>query len=376
MNKLPYKILMISWDATLAKDNPQFGDAIKRHIKYGEQVAELHIITYNRRGHKLQEKKLAENVWVYPTNSFNPFYFLTDAKLIAKRLLQDKKFDLVISQDPFLTAKVAIWIKQKFNTKFLLHFHGDFWENKNWLKERWYNRFLVAGIKQAVKQADAIRVMSQGQKDKFIESGIAEDKVKVISTPVNIDNFNQKQLLPSELATDKKVILMVGRKDKVKDFETLFKAIDLVYQQNKEIELWLIGNYTSEDNLSLPQGLIVKALGQIPIANLPGYYQACYLTVLSSTSESFGKVLVEANACAKPVISTATTGAKEIIQDGYNGYLVPVKDSKVLAGKILLLLANPTKAEELGKNGQQLVKEKFADNTDKIINFWQEIIQR
>ena len=59
--------------------------------------------------------------------------------------------------------------------------------------------------------------------------------------------------------------------------------------------------------------------------------------VSSSAHESFGKVLVEANACGKPVVAKTTTGAKDIVNDGVNAYLVPVGDAQALAEKKMLL---------------------------------------
>ena len=115
---------------------------------------------------------------------------------------------------------------------------------------------------------------------------------------------------------------------------------------------------------------------RIKIENLAAYYKASDIFVLSSASESFGKVLVEANACGKPVVSTATTGAKEIVQDGYNGFLVPIGDYEALAEKILNLLDDPKKAKEMGENGKELMKQKFDGkiNTEKIVEFWDDII--
>ncbi len=99
--------------------------------------------------------------------------------------------------------------------------------------------------------------------------------------------------------------------------------------------------------------------------------------VSSSAHESFGKVLVEANACAKPVVATATTGARDIVQDGVNGYLVPVGDAAALAEKIVYLLQHPDEAKAMGERGRKLVAERFdgRKNTEAIIQFWQDIVK-
>ncbi|MEK7167883.1 MAG: glycosyltransferase family 4 protein, partial [Patescibacteria group bacterium] len=235
-------------------------------------------------------------------------------------------------------------------------------------------------------RADGLRAMSQGQKEKFVKSGINEKKIRVISTPVDLKKFEnygqeekQKKLWESLAAESKgtKFVLMVGRKDLVKDFSTLFKTINLVYKKNPEAGLWLVGNHTSYDEikneLELPPEK-VRLTGRVDSDDLAAYYKASYLTVLSSTSESFGKVLVEANACGKPVVSTATTGAKEIVYDGENGFLAPIGDYKELAEKIIYLLENPETAKRMGENGRRLVSEKYGDNTKKIVAFWQDII--
>ena len=109
--------------------------------------------------------------------------------------------------------------------------------------------------------------------------------------------------------------------------------------------------------------------------DLPQEYKNCDLFVLSSTNESFGKVLVEANACSKPVISTKTTGAQQIVQDGVNGFLVPIGDSQAIANAILELLSNPAKAQTMGQAGRQMAKQRFSNNTEKIAEFWRDIIE-
>ncbi len=354
----------------------QLGDAVARHKKYGEYTDHLDIIVYTDQEDKLEKYYISDKVLGHPTNSRSKLNFFFDTQEIFKKINEQHPVDIIVCQDPFICGLIGIWLKKKFPVKVQINFHGDFWQNTNWLKERWLNFIFLLVSKYTVFKADAIRVMSEGQKEKLIKAGIKANKIRVISTPVNIDNFLAKQPLPAELKTEKKVILMVGRKDKVKDFSTLFKAICLVYEKFVNLEFWLVGNYTEEEKskLPLPPKLTVKLFGRTDINDLPKYYQAADLTVLSSTSESFGKVLVEANAAGKPVIATTTTGAKEIIQDGHNGYLVPIKDYQALADKVLYLLNNPDQAKKMGENGLTLVKERFSDNTDKIINFWQDII--
>lgn len=390
MSKLPFKILTISWDPTLAMAKPTFGDVQRRNIEYGKYVEAIQSITYSSKNLGLKQKQLSENVFVYPTNSANRVTFLFKAWKIAKGICLKQKIDLVLTQDPFLTGLVGSWIKKKFGCRLLIHFHGDFFKNPLWLKEHWWNFIFLLISKFTIPQADAIRAMSQGQKNKFIRVGITEKKIRVISTPIDLEKYNHpnwEQVEKFKKLSPYPKILHVSRRDEVKDFYTLYKAFDIIYRKlDKKVHFWQVGADLSMDQfkkkfpntvLSLTGDAAFRMDPQVELNSLINIYHANDIIVLSSTSESFGKVLVEANTCGKPVVSTATTGAKEIIQDGYNGFLVPIGAPQALADKILYLLNNPEKAQEMGENGKRLVKEKFdgKKNTEMIIQFWQDIIE-
>lgn len=375
MLKIPYNILTISWDPTLAMDNPDFGDVQKRNIVYGKYVQNIYSVTYNKKALNLKDKKLSDNVYVYPTNSANQITFLREAYNIASQICQKRKIDLVLTQDPFLTGLVGQKLKKKFNIKFLVHFHGDFFYNDLWLKEDWFNRLLLLIGKRVVRQADGLRVMSQGIKQKLIKFGLKENIIRVIPTPVDLAKFGLYDKETNEIK-DKKNILAIGRLVTAKDYPTLIEAIKILATKRHDFILNIIGGGPEFNNLKKITAQLdyVNLKGPIDHDQLPAEYKKADLLVLTSTNESFGKVLIEANACGKPVVSTSTTGAQEIIQEGYNGYLVPVGDAKAIADKLDYLLSNPAKAKELGEHGRQLVQERFNDNTVKIVQFWEDII--
>ncbi len=139
---------------------------------------------------------------------------------------------------------------------------------------------------------------------------------------------------------------------------------------------WQIGNkdYLRE-KIKADENLTLTSTGKIDQKELTNYYHTSNVYVSSSKHESFGKVLIEAMAAGLPVVATATTGSKEIIKDGINGFLVPIGDSQVLARKILFLLNNSDKAKEIGENGRRMVKEKFDQQKiiKKLIEFWQDL---
>jgi len=86
----------------------------------------------------------------------------------------------------------------------------------------------------------------------------------------------------------------------------------------------------------------------------------------------------EAMACELPVIITDFGANAEWIQDGKNGFLVPMKNSKSLADKIIVLLKDKNLREKFGKKGRQLIKERLDYDTEmsKMERIYEELIKK
>lgn len=81
--------------------------------------------------------------------------------------------------------------------------------------------------------------------------------------------------------------------------------------------------------------------------------------VSASRTEAFGMVLVEAAACGVPAVATATEGAREIVDDGVTGSLVPVNDAGALASSVASLLRDESLRRALGARARESARERF-----------------
>ena len=81
--------------------------------------------------------------------------------------------------------------------------------------------------------------------------------------------------------------------------------------------------------------------------------------------EGVPKVLIEAASCGRPIVATDVPGCREIVIDGSNGILIPVKDVDALVLAICKLLESQELRRRMGQAGRQLVREKFS--LDKVI---------
>ena len=86
----------------------------------------------------------------------------------------------------------------------------------------------------------------------------------------------------------------------------------------------------------------------------------CDIFVLPSFyGEGVPRTLLEAASMGKPIVTTDNVGCREVVDDGVNGFLVPVKDSKALAKKIKILIENETMRDEFGKASRKKAVEEF-----------------
>ena len=81
------------------------------------------------------------------------------------------------------------------------------------------------------------------------------------------------------------------------------------------------------------------------------------------------KVLIEAASCGRPIVTTDAPGCGEIVQDGVNGFLVPVRDATAVAEALKKMIESPELRSQLGARGRELVEREFTldkVNTDTL----------
>lgn len=107
----------------------------------------------------------------------------------------------------------------------------------------------------------------------------------------------------------------------------------------------------------------VHWLGRVPFDQMSRYYNAADALVMPSVTrpaDGLNVCVLDAMACAKPVIGTTAAGNELVIRDGVNGFVVPEQDAQALARAILQLAAlRPLDREALGEAGRQLVDREF-----------------
>ncbi|PVX26037.1 MAG: hypothetical protein CW691_02685, partial [Candidatus Bathyarchaeum sp.] len=168
------------------------------------------------------------------------------------------------------------------------------------------------------------------------------DENKIVTIPLGVDT---QQFKPTKELHEKDgyEILFAGYLYKLKGVEYLIKATKIVTKTRNNIKLRIIGNGPDKRHLmNLVEELKIKDKvifeGLVPHDKMVDYYQKCDIFCFPTLGEPFGKAVIEAMACAKPVIASNIGGPSEIIENEKTGILVPPAQPEILAEKINELL--------------------------------------
>lgn len=94
--------------------------------------------------------------------------------------------------------------------------------------------------------------------------------------------------------------------------------------------------------------------------NMYDVYKNADIVVLPSYREGLPKSLIEACAVGRPIITTDVPGCRECVIDGYNGFLIPVKNSNAIATKLFILIDNESLRLQMGKCGREFAEREFS----------------
>lgn len=176
---------------------------------------------------------------------------------------------------------------------------------------------------------------------------VAKRGAKVVQIPHGIDTSLFK---PGNLKKPSKfTLLYVGRMIKEKG---LIDMLELS-KELKNMQFIFVGSGPLEQSV---KKYPVKFLGQVNgKKELVKIYNGAHIFVLNTWEERYGLVLLEAMSCGLPVISTSCIGPKEIVFNGKNGLIIPVRDKKALKKAILYFYKNRKKAKSMGDYARKFI---------------------
>lgn len=196
------------------------------------------------------------------------------------------------------------------------------------------------------------RIIATTEKEKYSLHQYYEvplEKISVIPCGVNLQLFQPMDKLKARQKLgfgDSKIILFVGRIERLKGIDKLIRAMP--YLKDIKPELVIVGEdgnrqgeMDSLKNLAKKLGIAdsVNFRGLVNYEELPDFYNAADVCVLPSYYESFGLVPLESLACGTPVVATNVGDLQNIIRQGENGYVLMDNQPMHLVDKIKAVLS-------------------------------------
>ena len=228
------------------------------------------------------------------------------------------------------------------------------------MKGRILKNILICGYCLSLRKSPSVFFQNKDDASFFVENKIVRSEriVFLNGSGVNLDRF-AKQPFPETFG-----FLCVCRILRDKGVMEYLSACRMVKKMYPDVRCLLVGPFDSNPSALKPADLqpyiddgSVEYFGEQ--TDVRPYLAQCNVFVLPSYREGTPKSVLEAMSCGKAIITTDAPGCRETVKEGKNGFLVPVKDDKVLAEKMLFLYRNPGVCEQMGDTSRQIAEQRF-----------------
>jgi len=224
---------------------------------------------------------------------------------------------------------------------------------------------LLLWIYRAILHSKKVWILFQNPDDQAL---FAQHKITYSEHAFKIkgSGVDLKQFAYSSIPKGRVKIILVARMLWDKGVEEFVESATVLMQQGLDADFLLVGSVDpgNPESISMEQleewnrAGVVKWLGER--ADIAQLLAESHIAVLPSYREGLPKSLIEALAVGRPIVTTDVPGCREVVKDGENGFLVPVKDAQELAIAIQKLINNPKLLTSMGKKGRLMAEQEFS----------------
>lgn len=368
---------MLNFCMTNAFFHPFIGGTEKMMLELGKRLAKktnFHVLTSALP--EAPESEIYENMtihrvpatlqrmpYLYPP----PMVFAPQARKYLRELDQEQDFDVFNCHGrwfPDFAYSIKYAHKNHKYSTLTLHNKRPHGIQKRLtaiglMYEYWY------GI-NIMKQATKVIAVSEGGKRDVMKYGIPESHFEVIHNGVDTNKVKQAEPTYREKYADgfDHVIGFQGRVIKQKGIDYLIDAMPSILDEFPKTKLLIVGKGKMLPELEKQvskNGLRdnITFTGFIPEEEINNMFSSLDVFVMPSLWEVLCVALLEAMSCGVPLVATNATGNDEIVKDGVNGYVVPMRQPDALAEKIKTLLRDDALRKKMAKNSRDIAVKNF-----------------
>lgn len=338
-------------------------DMMKDFIKHGHSVIALGPELESNWKSKFDENGIQYKQLFVERNGVNPLSDLRTYREL-KKFMKEEKPDKVFAYQAKTVAYGSLASKASGITEVypLIAGLGSIFRGEG-LKNKIIKTIMKTEYRLACNASKRVFFQNNDDKNEFINNGlIQEDKIVIINgSGVNLDKFKAEPL------PEKPAFLFIGRLIKDKGVMEYLEACKRIKREYPEVRCLLVGPYDSNPSALQSEELqpfidqgIIEYFGEQ--SDVRPYIKQCSTYVLPSYHEGTPKTVLEAMAMGRSIITSDAPGCRETVTDGYNGYLVPIKDIDALVGKMRTLIEDQETNKIMADRSLKLAKEKYDVN--------------
>lgn len=303
-------------------------------------------------------RRAAEGLDLIPLAPRNEMDLSSAWKL--SRVIKRLRPDVIHAHDPHGVAVAALALSMSSaslgrNTPPLVASRRvDFHLNRNSLS-RWKYR-----------QVDCFIAASEAIRQMLVADGIDTDRTTTVHEGIDVEhvvaappvNVHEAFWLPHDAPLVGNVAALVPHKGQ----RHFIDAAQLVVRDVPDARFVIFGEGELREHLErqirahhLEKHVLLGGFR----TDVLGCIKGLDLFVMSSVTEGLGTSLLDAMACARPIVATTVGGIPEVVQDGQTGRLVPPRDHTAMAKAIVALLKDPARRQHMGDAGFARVRERF-----------------
>jgi len=331
---------------------PNYANDVKK-----EDKGRIHIYRF-----KTYTKKTLDPLLRNLFSGFHGFFSLIVFVLIQifsiYKLSLKYKVDLIHAHWILPSGFSSLIVAKLLRKKIFLTIHGS---DVSYCKKK---KILKIVLKFVLKNSDLLIGISDNITDEIQKFGIQKEKVKRIYLGINKKTIPSDNLEAKQHVNSKKKIVMVGSLYPIKGISYLQEIIKVLSKKRNDFEFHIIGD--GELMHSLKEFIHVNHLekycfvhGFLPHKETLEIINNADICIQTSLSEGLSVVIQEAICMGKPIVATNVGGTKEIVIDNYNGFIISTQNVQQAVDKLDFLLSSANLIEKMGKNSQEVAKEKL-----------------
>lgn len=226
------------------------------------------------------------------------------------------------------------------------------------LKRTWFTRWKYHRVSRLVAISISVQTVLEN-------AGISKHIIDVIRDGIDVAEVSRGDATGIHascgIADNAPVVACVANLSHDKDHPTLLRAWQIVERTSSHARLVLVGG--GDHRSALETMATDLGLKRVHFAgfrtDVPNWLTAADVVALTSQHEGLGSILMDAQACGKPVVATAAGGIPEIVADGVAGFVVPVGDHAAVADRLLRVLGDAELRQRLGAAGRARAVSEF-----------------